>query len=200
MSPSGAETDTESDPPYEALYDIVTRADAEFDARLTDVLALCCSYLGTDYGYLTCVEDDLQEVAYIHGDHDLLNTERAWPVSVSYCQCALDTDGPFEVTATTTTDQLDDRGRELFDLQSYLGTPLYVGDELALSAPEHQTDHETPETADCSPALPLPSEHTQPRAGSGFTRRRWPSRRPTTLYRRLLFELFWRHRGPGDRL
>ena len=104
-------------------------ADVErpFEGKLSEALALGCSYLDVEMAFVTRVADDIQEPVAVEGEHHIIRDGRAWPLSASYCQCVLEEGGPFETTNASNAEEIPEIAFETFEVETYLGTPVTVG-------------------------------------------------------------------------
>ena len=107
-------------------------ADVErpFERKLSEALALGCSYLGVEMGFLTRIADDIQETVAVEGENHLIRDGHAWPMSASYCQRVLEEDGPFETTNAMQSDEIPALATNTFEVETYLGTPVSAGTDI----------------------------------------------------------------------
>ncbi|MEF8894411.1 PAS domain-containing protein, partial [Halodesulfurarchaeum sp.] len=75
------------------LYQIGAEDVLTFEEKAERILAIGCEYLDLPYGFLTKVEEDVQEIVHAVGDHKLLQPDESAPMEQSYCRKTIKSDG-----------------------------------------------------------------------------------------------------------
>jgi PAS domain S-box-containing protein len=128
-----------------SLYEVSADATLTFEEKTRRVLAIGCEYLDLPYGFLTRVEEDVQEMVHTVGDHTLIQPGESAPLEQSYCRRTIESDDLVGLQDARTELGDDDPAYELFELGCYIGTKVLVGEELygtfCFAAP-HERDRE----------------------------------------------------------
>ena len=114
------------------LYEITADPDLSFEDKIEMVLESCRSRLGLPYAFVTEIdtEAETQTVKYARGTHELLQPGESCPLQKSYCRKTLKKDSLLAVQNSLEDGWKGDEAYELFELGSYIGAKLTVGDEL----------------------------------------------------------------------
>jgi PAS domain S-box-containing protein len=112
------------------LYEIGADASRTFEEKTQRILAIGCEYLDLPYGFLTRVEDGVQDVVHAVGDHTLLQPDESAPLEKSYCRKTIESDDLVGMQDARTDLGADDPAYQLFELGCYIGTKVLVGEDL----------------------------------------------------------------------
>ncbi len=123
------------------LYEVTNQTDLGFESKLSRVLEIGADKLGYPVGYSTRIEGQTLDIIGAVGDHDLFQQGNTLPINRSFCQLALETDGPLtisDVDSEGLTDQVP--GLSDIGLQCYIGAQIIVDGDiygtLCFGAPE----------------------------------------------------------------
>ena len=110
------------------LYEIASRTDQRFEAKLDDILALGCERLGLTYGYLTRVDGQKITMEQSRG-LDALEGETT-PLEYTYCRETVESDDLVTIVDTTVEEWAGTKPAETFDTRCYLGGRVVVDGNL----------------------------------------------------------------------
>ena len=68
----------------EEIYDVFADSDDGAVAQVERALAIGTEYLGLPIGFLTRIEDGVQEIVASTGDHDLIRAGESCPLDQAY--------------------------------------------------------------------------------------------------------------------
>jgi PAS domain S-box-containing protein len=127
------------------LYQIGAETALTFEEKAERILSIGCEYLDLPYGFLTRVDEDVQEIVHAVGDHKLLQPDESAPIEQSYCRKTIESDDLVGMQDARAEFGDDDPAYELFELGCYIGTKVMVGETLygtfCFAAP-HDRDRE----------------------------------------------------------
>ena len=127
------------------LYEVGTEHHLSFEKKSERILSIGCDYLTLPYGFLTRVEEDVQEIVHAVGDHKLLQPDESAPLEQSYCRKTIESNDLVGMQDARAELGDDDPAYELFELGCYIGTKVKVGETLygtfCFAAP-HDRDRE----------------------------------------------------------
>jgi PAS domain S-box-containing protein len=114
----------------ESLHDVATDPTLGTDGKIDRILEVGAERLGTPYGFLTRIEDGVQEIlrSVTVGDRPEpaeLSPGSTTPLSSTYCRHTLDSDGPVTFEAAG-TELSEDPAYDEFGLECYLGATVRV--------------------------------------------------------------------------
>ncbi|MFB6361719.1 MAG: GAF domain-containing protein [Halobacteriales archaeon] len=112
------------------LYQVGAENVLTFEEKAERILAIGCEYLDLPYGFLTRIQDDVQEIVHAVGDHELLQPEESAPMEQSYCRKTVQSDGLVGLQDARAELGEDDPAYELFELGCYIGTKIMIGENL----------------------------------------------------------------------
>jgi PAS domain S-box-containing protein len=112
------------------LYEVGTETGLSFEEKSERILSIGCEYLDLPYGFLTRVDEDVQEIVHAVGDHELLQPDESVPLKQSYCRKTIESDGLLGMQDARAELGEDDSAYELFELGCYVGTKIRVGETL----------------------------------------------------------------------
>ncbi len=111
------------------MYRITADRDADFEAKLGDLLALGCDLLDVPHGFLTEISENTQLVVQSRGDHPMLQPGETCPLSDAYCRKTLTQDALVTVQNAVAEGWGDDPAYERFGLGCYAGAEVVVEGE-----------------------------------------------------------------------
>jgi PAS domain S-box-containing protein len=112
------------------LYSIGGDASLTFEEKAERILAIGCEYLEVPYGFLTRIEEGVQQMVHTVGDHKLLQPEESAPLEHSYCRKTIKSDGLVAMDNAPQELSTENLAYEIFGLGCYIGTKIIVGDNL----------------------------------------------------------------------
>lgn len=113
----------------ESLRELTTIASdttRAFDTKLRDILDLGRDYLDLEYGYVTHIAEDHQEIIEATGSHPLLQAGEVTPLSRTYCRQTVEHGGMLDVTAASDEGWEADPAYDHFELETYIGETVEV--------------------------------------------------------------------------
>jgi len=113
----------------EEIYDVFADSDGDTVAQVERALAIGTEYLGLSIGFLTRIEDGIQEIVAATGEHDLLRVGERCPLDEAYCRRTLGSDGALAVQDAPASSAITDRAVETFGLGTYIGVTVTVADD-----------------------------------------------------------------------
>ncbi|MFB6092249.1 MAG: ATP-binding protein [Haloquadratum sp.] len=103
------------------LYDIFAVSDRDFEAKVTRALDLGSEYLELPIGFLTRIDDGVQEIVLSTGDHPAISPGETCPLEEAYCRRTVEIDTPLAVQDADASAEyerrLDEREAELDERQ-----------------------------------------------------------------------------------
>nr|WP_269449519.1 PAS domain S-box protein [Halobacterium sp. CBA1126] len=111
------------------MYRITADRDADFEAKLRDLLDLGRDLLDVPYGFVTEIDDDTQLVVQSRGDHPMLQPGESCPLSEAYCRRTITSDELATVQNAAAEGWSDDPAFERFGLGCYAGAEIVVDGE-----------------------------------------------------------------------
>jgi len=111
----------------ESLYEAFTDT-GDLDSQVTDALALGTEYLSLDVGFLTCVDDGIQEVVQSVGDHDLIRPGETCPLDRAYCRRTVEVEGSLAVQHAGPSSLVSERAFRTFEFGTYVGARVELDD------------------------------------------------------------------------
>jgi PAS domain S-box-containing protein len=113
----------------EQLYQIFLTSDADTEAAIERALDLGREYLDLSLGFVTEIEEGVQSIAHVAGDHDLITPGNQCPLDEAYCRRTIEIDSALAVQDASASQAISDRARQVFDLGTYIGVKIHVHDE-----------------------------------------------------------------------
>lgn len=119
------------------LIDVAVDIDLDVHEKISRLLKVGPEQFDLPYGHLTRIEfadDDresgTQTIIEATGDHELLQPGDSAPLSLSYCQTTIRSEGILEIQDARAADLVSEPAYETFGLGCYIGTKITVDDEL----------------------------------------------------------------------
>ncbi|MFT4923520.1 MAG: PAS domain S-box-containing protein [Haloarculaceae archaeon] len=127
------------------LYRLGAENTLTFEEKSERILSIGCEYLNLPYGFLSRVDEGLQEIVQAVGDHELLQPDETASIEQSYCRKTIRSEDLVGMQDARAELGDDDPAYELFELGCYIGTKVVVGENLygtfCFAAP-HDRDRE----------------------------------------------------------
>ncbi|WP_135819822.1 sensor histidine kinase [Halostella litorea] len=115
---------------FRELYNVLSAPDPSFEGKLERVFDLGRDRLGVELGFLTRIEDDVQEIEAAAGDHPLISPGESCPLSEAYCKKTVERDELLSVHDAPAAGWEGTPAYETFELGSYIGCKVLVRNEL----------------------------------------------------------------------
>lgn len=117
------------------LYEVTTAAQSSFETKLERIVELGCEVTELSYGFLTDIErsdedSGVQRISYASADHELLQTGNTCPLEEAYCRKTIEEDDLLAVQNAVDEGWENDSAYRVFELGSYIGTKVFVENEL----------------------------------------------------------------------
>lgn len=119
----------ESESALERLHDIAADTDLSTDEKIDRLLQVGVDRLDTATGFLTRIQDGIQEIRNIVGAGTNLERGSTAPLSEAYCRYTIGRDEPVVLHEASAEGWADDPAYERFGLECYLGANIRVDDE-----------------------------------------------------------------------
>ena len=115
----------------EEIYDVFADTDGDVDvtARVEQALDVGAEYLGLPIGFLTRIDDGVQEIVTATGDHEEIRAGERCPLDEAYCRRTVEMDGALAVQDATASPSVGDQAVRAFGLGAYIGVKVTVNDE-----------------------------------------------------------------------
>lgn len=120
----------------ERIYEVTTDPQTGFEEKINGLLEVGREHLDLPYGFLTRINasDDptagTQTILGAIGSHDLLQAGQSGPLSESYCQRTVDTDGVLALTNGAESELVNDTAYDTFGLETYIGGNVVVDKDV----------------------------------------------------------------------
>jgi len=115
---------------FRELYNVLSAPDPSFEDKLERVLDVGRHRLGVELGFLTRIEDGVQEIEAAAGDHPLISPGESCPLSEAYCEKTVERDELLSVHDAPAAGWEGTPAYETFELGSYIGSKVLVRNEL----------------------------------------------------------------------
>ncbi|WP_121822219.1 ATP-binding protein [Halostella salina] len=115
---------------FRELYNVISAPDPSFEDKLERVFDLGRDRLGVELGFLTRIEDGVQEIEASSGDHPLIAPGESCPLSKAYCKKTIERDELLSVHDAPAAGWEGTKAYETFELGSYIGSKVLVRNEL----------------------------------------------------------------------
>jgi PAS domain S-box-containing protein len=110
----------------EEIHRVFAETRRDTDEQVARTLDIGTEYLGLSLGFLTRIDDGVQEIVQATGDHELLQPGETCPLDEAYCRRTLETDGPLAVGDAAASATVSDAAVRTFGLGTYLGAKVVV--------------------------------------------------------------------------
>lgn len=118
---------------FESLWSTLLAPDVDLPSKLEQLLADETEEFDLEYGFLSGIDlkENTQRYEVVHGTHDVLQSGRSVPLSVTYCRKTIaDPEGTIAVSDAVAEGWEDDPAYEKFGLGTYVGTTVAIEDRL----------------------------------------------------------------------
>jgi len=115
---------------FRELYTVLAAPDPSFEDKLERVFDLGRDRLGVELGFLTRIEDGVQEIEAASGDHPLIASGKSCPLSDAYCKKTVERDEQLSVHDAPAAGWEGMTAYETFEFGSYIGSKVLVRNEL----------------------------------------------------------------------
>lgn len=120
----------ESEAAMRELYQIISQSDRAFEQAIRDLLKMGCLKLGMNMGMLSQVSDDQVEVLYSWCSSGASCKQVTLPLAETYCQEVLQHQRTISILSVTGSEWRHRTCHRDLNIQSYLGTPIWVHGQL----------------------------------------------------------------------
>jgi PAS domain S-box-containing protein len=120
----------------ERLYEVTTDPQTSFEEKINELLSAGRDHLDLSYGFLTRTDTNgdptagTQTILEAVGDHERLQSGESGPLSESYCQRTVGSDGAMALTNAAESELVDEESYDTFGLETYLGGNVIVNDDV----------------------------------------------------------------------
>ncbi|SFR47606.1 PAS domain S-box-containing protein [Halogeometricum rufum] len=114
--------------PRNRLYNVFADPDRDLEEKVGRALRIGTEYLDLPFGFLTRIDEGVQEIVQATGDHDLLQPGETCPLDDAYCRLTVELDSPLAVDNASAS-AIDQRAVDTFGLGTYIGTKVVVDGE-----------------------------------------------------------------------
>jgi len=111
------------------LYNIIS-SERHFSEKTRALLAYGCRQLGLQYGILSQVVQDTYTIKYAWSEDDSLEEGAQFELGDTYCRQTLHNNGITSVENAGKSEWTRHPCYEIFKLEAYIGTPIYVNNRL----------------------------------------------------------------------
>jgi PAS domain S-box-containing protein len=119
----------DSDSYREQLYDVFADPNRETEEKIARALEIGSDYLNLPIGFLTRIDDGIQEIVQATGDHHLIQPGEQCPLRDAYCKRTIELENPF-ATHDAAASSIDEQAIQTFGLGTYIGAKVLVNDEI----------------------------------------------------------------------
>ncbi|QIB74182.1 PAS domain S-box protein [Halogeometricum borinquense] len=110
------------------LYDIFADPERDIEAKIAQALDLGAEFFDLPIGFLTRIDDGIQEIVQSTGGHELIQPGETCPLDSAYCRLTVELDSPLAVQDAAASD-ISQQAIDTFGLGTYIGTKIVVQDE-----------------------------------------------------------------------
>jgi PAS domain S-box-containing protein len=114
----------------ERIYEIFADSDEALKDKTDRALQIGTRYLDLPIGFLTRINDGIQEIVHATGDHPLIQPNETCPLDEAYCRRTVEIDEVLAVQDAAISTAISDTAVETFDLGTYIGAKILVDDEI----------------------------------------------------------------------
>ncbi|QSG11554.1 Signal transduction regulator [Halapricum desulfuricans] len=112
------------------LHELVADTRLSFDERIEAMLEVGVERAGLAAGYLTSVDDETVEISHLVGDAPGLHEGACLPLAETFCRKVTDREAVISIYDAPAQGFAEDPAYRRFELDSYVGAPFFLGDEL----------------------------------------------------------------------
>ena len=114
---------------FESLHAVATDRSLSLEGKVDRLLDVGRERLDLDLGFLTDIEDETSTVVAVSGDDEGVAPGVTMPLSETYCERTVETDGLLCIHDVTETIDANDPARQASGLRCYLGGTVVVDEE-----------------------------------------------------------------------
>ncbi|MFB6211531.1 MAG: response regulator [Halobacteriales archaeon] len=114
----------------QSMYEIISSQESDFDTKVERLLAVGTDLLDLPYGFLSRIEDGVQEIVVARGEHALLQPGETCPLSEAYCRKTITEDEIVAVNDVLKAGWDDDPAYDRFDLGAYIGSKITIDGDV----------------------------------------------------------------------
>jgi PAS domain S-box-containing protein len=114
----------------EQLYETFTGTDADFEHSVERALDVGTEYLDLRIGFLTRIDDGVQEILIATGDDPAIQPGETCPIDEAYCRTTVETDGALSVHHAEASSAISDLALSTFGLGAYIGAKIEVDGDV----------------------------------------------------------------------
>lgn len=117
---------------FRDLYEVAGASGLEHDEQMRRLLSIGCDRLNLPFGFVTEIDEGIQEIIHAVGDHPKLQSGNEAPLKKSYCRKTIaDENRLVAIVDAIEEGWARDPAYEKYDLGCYLGAKLVVNGELS---------------------------------------------------------------------
>ncbi len=120
----------ESETAIRMLYNITSSRQHNFEAAIQELLAFGRHQFQTEMGCLTHVDGEDAHILASQGIADERLIDRSFPLDQSFCGVTVQQQQPVCILSAHQSEWCDHPGHTQFKIESYLGTPIWVGGRI----------------------------------------------------------------------
>jgi len=113
----------------EDLYEIFINKHQSVENKIHCALQLGTEYLDLPIGFFTRIDQDIQEIVQVVGEHPLIQPGGSCPLDEAYCRRTIERESPLAVENSTVSVEISETAIETFGLGTYIGAKVVVGDD-----------------------------------------------------------------------
>lgn len=113
----------------ERLYDVFVDGSQDVEAKIDRALHLGVEYLELSVGFFSRIEQGTQEIVQAVGEHPLIQPGERCQLDAAYCRRTIELESPLAVQNATASSAISETAIQTFDLGTYIGAKVVVGDE-----------------------------------------------------------------------
>jgi PAS domain S-box-containing protein len=112
------------------LVMVMSQETYDYDKQIQQALKLTSAMMGMELGIVSSIENDIYYVEYFYPLDAPLERKMEFQLANTYCSITLEKDDVLSIKNMGQSDYASHPCYELFKLESYIGVPIYIGDEL----------------------------------------------------------------------
>lgn len=116
--------------PRHRLYAAFADPELDFEEKVDSALDVGTRYLDLPIGFLTRVEDGVQEIVAATGGHGSIQPGETCPLDDAYCRLTVERDGPLAVSDAAASSAVDRRAFDAFGLGTYIGVRVVADGDV----------------------------------------------------------------------
>jgi PAS domain S-box-containing protein len=113
----------------ERLYQLFLESDYEVETAIQRALDLGREYLELSLGFVTEIDEGVQSIVHVSGEHEAIRPGNQCPLDEAYCRRTIELDSVLTVQDVSASQAINDRAQRRFNLGTYIGAKILVRDE-----------------------------------------------------------------------